>query len=450
MKVFRLFIVLLPFLFYFIAITPLCSAVDATPAGLEKETPNDTQILRPIYVKGEAPYKEPVLRKMDLDRISASAYYETYEGCRLGNYFPAKYFTIAQRVEIYEEPKPIDAHILDAKKIRWLHQNQPWDTKGDFRSQTSTPIFTRSYGTEISMSDPRYKDARLKYTHDYRDIYGNQFPIYLTDQGGPEGRIRNVNYKHERWDQNEVLLEYHNKLPYLGWDCTVNVGYRYSTMNAKNDGSTFSYYENRHTYLSSASISPSARLEYFGQFEYYKSKRPDSNFVYSPEHYISAVEIRMKSNDLKTSYIPRVSYSRDSYFPMYNRLHKTEMQFRVGHDFNKKLSATTTARYVFSIRNEVDNTAPRYNAPNPVNDMAAWVGTENRVQYNIFDRLWLQGGIDYSAGTNMSDFDNVGLLGGLEYYAPGLIRVDVGWRGNHYYNIRDYLSTIYFKFFLFM
>jgi len=241
----------------------------------------------------------------------------------------------------------------------------------------------------------------------------------------------------------------------IDWFSTINFGYRYSTMNGKNDGSTYSYYENRHTYFSYFSLAPSERLEFFGQFEYYKSKRPHTNFLpqtdrYCPDHYFYATEIRMKSKDLKTSCIPRISYSLDKFYPFYNRLHKTEMQFRIGHDFNNRLSATTTEKYVLSVRNEVDNVAPTYARPNPVNDMAAWVGTENRVQYNIYDRFWLQGGVDLSVGTNMCDFDNVGLLGALEYYAPGLMRIDVGWRGNHYYNIDDYLSTIYFKFYLFM
>ena len=82
------------------------------------------------------------------------------------------------------------------------------------------------------------------------------------------------------------------------------------------------------------------------------------------------------------------------------------------------------------------------------NDMAAWVGVENRTQYNVYDKLWLQTGLDYSAGCNMCDFDNIGYVAGLEYYAPGLIRIDVGW--NEYYNVDDFMTSVYFKFYLFM
>lgn len=382
--------------------------------------------------------KQPVLKKIDLSRIGAAGYYETFEGLRL-----AKYFTIAQRVEIYQEPKPIDAYIMDAKKIRYLHNNQPWDTQADFRAQIQ-PIFTRAYGTEVTISDPQDKEGQIKYTNDYRDIYGNQFPIYL------EEPTRNVNYKHERWEQNEVLLMHSKRIPGIDWNYTSNFGYRYSNMNAKNDGSTFAYHETRHTYITNLSIAPNERLELFGQFEYFKSKRPDANYIYSPDHYFYATELRMKSKDLKTSYIPRISYSIDRYYPLYNRFKKYEMQFRIGRDFTKKFNGATTLKYMLSDRNEVDNTAPTYARPNPINDKALWAGVENRVQYNIYDRLWLQGGADYAAGLNMSDFDNYGLLAGVEYYAPGMIRVDVGWRGNHYYNIEDYLSTVYVKFYLFM
>lgn len=382
--------------------------------------------------------KTPILKKIDISRIGAAPYYEEFQGLRL-----AKYFTVAQRVEIYEEPKPIDAYIMDAKKIRYLHAARPWNQASEFRSQIA-PIFTRAYGTEITISDPEDREGQIRYTHDYREIYNNQFPIYF------EEPTRNVNYKHEMWEQNEILLMHSKRIPGIDWNYTSNLGYRYSNMNAKNDGSTFAYHENRHTYIANLSVAPDERFEMFGQFEYFKSKRPDANYIYNPDHYFYAAELRMRSKDMKTSYIPRVSYSIDEYYPFYNRFKKYETQVRVGRDFTKKFNGTTTFRYVLSDRNEVDNTAPSYAAPNPINDMAAWVGTENRAQYNIYDRLWLQGGLDLSAGTNMSDFDNWGLLAGLEYYAPGMIRIDFGWRGNHYYNIEDYLSSVYFKFYLFM
>ena len=35
-------------------------------------------------------------------------------------------------------------------------------------------------------------------------------------------------------------------------------------------------------------------------------------------------------------------------------------------------------------------------------------------------------------------------------YAPGMIRVDFGWNGNYYYNLQDFMSSVYFKFYLFM
>ena len=68
----------------------------------------------------------------------------------------------------------------------------------------------------------------------------------------------------------------------------------------------------------------------------------------------------------------------------------------------------------------------------------------------MYDRLYLQAGLDFAYGLNWSIFDNWAVLGGLEYYAPGIIRVDVGWQGNHYFNLQDYLSSVYFRFYLFM
>jgi len=402
---------------------PVAQGIAITSQGVEKKV-----VLQP----------EPVLKRIDINRIGSAPSYETFEGLRL-----AKYFTIAQRVEIYQEAKPIDAYILDAKKIRWLHRNQPWNNASDYRSQLK-PIFTRAYGTEVTMSDPKNKEGQIRYTLDYRDIYQNQFPIYL------EENTRNVNYKHEQWQQNEILFMHSKKIPGIEWFETVNLGYRYSTMNAKNDGSTFAYYENRHTYFTYFSLAPSERCEWFGQFEYFKSKRPKSSYSYNPDHFFYAAEIRMRSKDLKTSVIPRMSYSIDNYYPFTNQFSKYEMQIRIGHDFTPKLNATITFRDVIAFRDEWDNTAPTYERGNVVNDSAGWVGVESRMQYRFYDKLWFQGGLDLSCGTNMSDFDNTAFLTGLEYYAPGLIRVDFGYRGNYYYNVEDYMSSVYFKFYLFM
>lgn len=420
---------------------PAQSAVSTQPAPLLQES--EFREARTV--------KQPEIKKVDLEKIGAAPYYETFEGLRL-----AKYFTVAQRVEIFEEPKPIDSYIMDAKKIRWLHWNIPWNKTVEFRSQIQ-PIFTRAYGTEIAISRPDDSEVQLKYIHDYREIYHNQFPVYLLNPQWPSRTnipyTINTNYNHEMWEQNEAVLLHSKQIEGIDWHYTANYGYRFSNMNAKNDGSTFAYHENRHTYYVNLSLAPSQRFEMFGQFEYFKSKRPDSSFTYNPDHYLYAGELRMKSKDLRTIYIPRFSYSIDKYYPFYNRYKKYETQFKIGHDFTERIKGSTTFRYHLGIREEVDNSAPSYGydgKTNPINEMAAWVGTENRLQYNVYDRLWLQCGADFSAGTNMSDFDNWGLLGGIEYYAPGMIRLNVGWRGNHYYNIDDYLSTVYFKFYLFM
>ncbi len=391
----------------------------------------------------------PVLKRIDINRIGAAPSYETFEGLRL-----AKYFTIAQRVEIYQEPRPIDAYIMDAKKIRWLHHHESWNTDAEFREQIK-PIFTRAYGTEITMSDPKNKEGQIRYTHDYREIYQNQFPIYQLNPQANNTDIPyavNTNYNHEQWDQNEILFMHAKAIPGIGWFETLNFGYRYSTFNAKNDGITNSYYENRHTYFTYFSLAPSQRCEWFGQLEYFKSHRPKSTFTYNPDHYFTAGELRMKSRDMKTSVIPRMSYSVDYYYPFKNIFRKYEMQVRVGHDFTTKLNTTTTFRAVVDDRDESDNQAPWYvrSGAVPIHDTASWVGVENRLQYNFYDKLWFQGGLDYAAGTNMSNFDNLGMLTGLEYYAPGLIRVDVGYQGNDYYNIEKWLSSVYFKVYFFM
>ncbi len=397
---------------------------DQKAVGEGEEVDFLSDIKQPVVTKL---LEQPVLKKMDIDKIGASPYYETYEGLRL-----LKYFTVAQRVEIYQEPRPVDSYILDAFSMNKLY-GYDWYHDVNYRSQI-TPIFTRAYGTEITMSDPKNKEGQIRYTHDYREIFRNYYPKY-------------PNIKWEHWDQNEVLFMHTKQIEPIAWNYTSNLGYRYSTMEAKGDPNS---YEVRHTYFGSLSLAPSERLEWFGQAEYYKSMHLKTSYDYRPDHFLGRTEIRIKSDDMKTSFIPSFSYSKDYYRPFANTYQKYEIAFRVGRDFTKRFSASSTIKYVMGLRDEPDNTAPAYGAKNPFKDKAYATTWENRFSYNVYDRLYLQAGFDLSNGLNLAAFDNYGLLAGLEYYAPGMIRVDFGWRGNHYYNIDDFLSTLYFKFYLFM
>ena len=393
--------------------------------------------------------EEPVLKKMDINRVGASPYYETYEGLRL-----LKYFTVAQRVEIYQEARPIDSYVLDAFAMRYLYHNTQWNQKADYRTQI-VPVFTRAYGTEITFSDPKNKEAQIRYTHDYRNIYRNYFPKYdYNDNFSPQPIENGI--KEEMWDQNEILFMHSKDIEPAGLLYTSNLGYRYSTMNCKSDPvqatSNYPYYEIRHTYFGSLSLAPNPRLEYFFQGEYYKSMHLKSTYSFRPDHFMGRTELRIKSNDYKTTFVPSFSVSEDLYYPGSNKYEKYEIAYRVGRDWTKKFSTTTTLQYVGSYRDEQDNQAPLYAAGyyNPHKDKAEYVSFENRFQYNVYDRLYVQTGLDMANGLNWSVFDNLGFLGGLEYYAPGIIRVDVGWRGNYYYGLQDFLSAVYFKFYLFM
>lgn len=407
------------------------------------ETPSDKEamgediefvqgIKDPIKTK---PLVEPVLKKMDVNKIGASPYYETYEGLRL-----LKYFTVAQRVEIYQEARPIDSYIMDAHAIPQI-RNNPWNCKSDYRTQI-TPVFTRAYGTEFTMSDPKNKEGQIRYTIDYRDIYRNYYPKY------PEIKV-------ERWDQNEILFMHAKHIEPIGWNYTSNLGYRYSTMNFKmsdpgvpNDKSSD---EVRHTYFASMSLAPNERLEWFGQAEYYKSMHIRAYYDYRPDHFLGRTEVRMRSKDLKTMYVPSFSYSKDFYYPFADTYQKYEIQFRIGRDFTKRFSASSTAKYIMGLRDNPDNKGPTYGIyKNPFKDKAYTISLENRISYNVYDRLYVQGGFDISNGINWSIFDNLAFLGGLEYYAPGMIRANVGWTGNYYYNIQDFLSSVYFKVYFFM
>ena len=372
--------------------------------------------------------KIQILQKSGIDRIGVQAAYDDFTGIRFG-----KYFSVGQRVEIFQEARPIDAYILDAKAIRYLGADGAvlkWDTPAHFRSQIM-PMFTRAYGTEFTMDNPDDPGTQIRFTLDYRDIYKQYYPKY-------------TNLGVASWLQDEIMLINSGKLDGIGWNYNLNAGYRYSTVNETDVGNspTKAGYENRHTYLLNVSLAPTDRFEWFGQFEYFKSKRPRSTFAYSPDHWYFRTELRTKTPDFKTSVIPSFSYSTDFYFPFKNRFEKYEMGLRVGHAFTDKLSATTQLQYVLSLRDEPDNTAPDYGSPHPIKDSAAWAGVENRLSYNVWNDFYLQSGLDIAVGTNMSDFDNVGTFLGVEYYKPGVLRANAGWNTTTYYNIDDMLNTV--------
>ncbi len=159
----------------------------------------------------------------------------------------------------------------------------------------------------------------------------------------------------------------------------------------------------------------------------------------------------MKSSDSKTSIIPALSYSVDYYFPFKNKYEKYELSCRVGHDFDSKLSGTSQLSYVTGIRDEPDNKAPAYDGKMwPYTERVAWAGIENRASYNFWNDFYLQAGLDFVKGMNMPDFDNWATLLGVEYYKPGVLRVNFGWDTNWYYNIEDTLSMVGVKIYILM
>ena len=439
--------------------TPLSPAMEEE-AAIEKEQGKKIEL--PTVEVPEQIYQ---LKKIDPNRIGAETSYETFAGVRV----PEKILRspsigVGQRVEIYQEPKPVDAYMIMFKEMQHTYADVHGYWRGDITYDAANfrnivqEQFTRAYGTEFTLSDPKESSSTIKgqvrYTIDYRDIYREYYPKF-------------EDIKMSRWLQNDVMLITMAKIEPIDWLYTSNVGYRYSTIDVKEINSMFmtqrfgdntSGSEWRQTYYVNQSIAPNPRLELFGQGEYFKSEHDRCNWANEPDHYLIAGELRMKSKDMKTSYTGRFSYSLDIYSPFSNTFEKYEIWARVGRDFNDRFNAYTMLKYAYDHTRSEDNamwvgpTPPNTTNPKPFpfDVTAIALTSENRAQYRIYDRLWFQGGLDLGCGINMSDFDNLGMLTGLEYYAPGIIRVDVGWRGNLFYNIDDTLGTVYFKVYFFM
>ena len=391
------------------------------------------------------PDRVRVLKPAGIERIGSEVAYEDFAGVRF-----AKYLSVAQSVEIFQQAKPIDSYIMDAKHIRILGDGAQWPATPavlewndavDYRSQI-TPEFTRAYRTQFTLDNPEIPGGQIRFVLDYRDVYRQYYPKY--------NNLRWLSYL-----QPELTFISFGKISGIGWYYDMNAGFRYSTIDEKDTNAgtpTHSGYENRYTYFLYGSLAPNARLEFFGKMEFYKSKRPRSTFPYSPNHYYYRGEVRIKSMDLKTSVTPAISYSYDKYFPFKNTYEKYEIELRVGRDFTNRFSTTSLLKYVLGLRTEKDNKAPNYAANffYPFKDSAAWMGVENRASYNVWNDFYLQCGADFAAGLNMSDFDNWGTFLGVEYYKPGILRANFGWNTNVYYNIEDCLNTVGFKIYFFM
>ena len=409
----------------------------------------------------ETPEKVYQLKKIDPNRIGAEASYTTFGGFRPIDYvMKSPALGVGQRVEIYQEPKPLDAYMIMFKEMQHTYSDFQGYWKGNviyedcaFRSIVQ-PLFVRAYGTEFTLSDPKESSSdikgQLKYTIDYRDVYREYYPKY------PDVKV-------ERWVQNDVMVITTAKIQPLEWIYTSNIGFRYSTVNVKEQDYRWDFSsgdEWRNTYYANQAMAFNPRCEIFWQGEYFKSEHDRCTWSNQPDHYFTAGELRLKSKDMKTSYTGRFSYSIDKYSPFSNTFEKYEIWARVGRDFNDRFNAYSMLKYAYDHTRSEDNgvylsPAPLWPTPNPplpgpFDVTAIALMSENRVQYRVYDKLWIQAGADLGVGVNLSNFDNVGWLAGLEYYAPGVIRVDFGCRGNQYYNIDDFLTTIYFKAYFFM
>jgi len=442
-----------------VQVAPAQKAQDTPAQNIKEEISVDQPAEKKLDIPSvETPEEIYQLKKIDPNRIGAESSYTTFGGFRPIEYVMKNpVLGVGQRVEIYQEPKPVDAYIIMFKEMQHTYS----DFQGYWRPAKFEPVafrsivqplFIRAYGTEFTVSDPKESSSnikgQIKYTIDYRDIYKNYYPKF------PDIKI-------ERWLQNDVMFITSAKIEPINWLYISNIGYRYSTMSVKEIDPRWDFSsgdEWRSTYYINQSLAPNPRLEVFMQGEYFKSEHDHSAWANEPDHYLAAGELRLKSKDLKTSYTGRFSYSIDIYSPFSNTYEKYEIWGRVGRDFNDRFNAYAMLKYAYGHTRSVDNAmwlvppgwiggAP---LPAPFDITALALTSENRAQYRVYDKLWIQGGFDLGAGINMSDFDNIGWLGGLEYYAPGIIRVDVGWRGNQYYNIDDFLTTVYFKCYFFM
>lgn len=348
-------------------------------------------------------------------RAGFERYYWEGEGFKVTDWLG-----LAARMEIYEEPNPLDDYILEAKELGRTTKSQ--------RAEMIMPLFTRAFAGRVVLA---YKNwPRLDYTFDTREIL-HEFEI-------------KYGIKDQDWQTHEFALHYtFPRIEPIGI-LTLNPVYKRISLSSKDDVNTA---QDRDEYILNIGWIPIPDLEIFGQVDYYEAKKLNTTWVDKPEQRLYRFELRKNFPQYKLKIVPGYSYSKTEYLPEPDTFTKQEIYLDIGKDFTDRLRGASKLEVILS---ESDWPGGSSLDPNLLSADAEVFNLENKLSYELFKDFDTSVELNYSHGFDFSAFDNIGLLGEVEFFRPGFLRTSLGCEYINYYNLDEDLWLLYFKAHLFM
>ena len=342
---------------------------------------------------------------------------------------------VAARVELAEEPFPLESLILQARQLDKIRFGR-WETREQYRSQIM-PVFTKAGAVDTYITYGHL--PKFTFTYDYREVYHNLQSLWGT--------------KDQDTKTFEFKLEDTRKWYPIGY-ITFVPGYKYQIWDSENarSGGDDSGNFHRDVYFLETLWAPSGTLEFYTKVDAHKDNYHDITWKYSPWHWGVKGEVRKKILPWQMNIIAGYEHSFDKFSPFENFLRKDAGYIDIGKDFTGRLRGSTKWEFVYLESTEDDNTAPLFAAgnPDPYQVDAKALNIKNKLQYEMFKNIFVTGGADYAMGFDFDDFNNFGLYTELEYYNAGYFRCNFGYRYTRYYTLGEELNTIYFRCFLFM
>ena len=388
---------------------------------------------------------------LEQERPGLSRSYQESDGFRLVRMFDwidgidaIDMIGIAGRVELVEEPFPLEALILDAKKIeiiktadyetKGVRKGMHWETRDQYRTQI-LPIYTKSTGIDAYFTYGNL--PKFIFTYDYREIYHQYESLF----GFKDWDIKTFDFR----------IEESRKWYPIGY-VSIIPGYKYQIYDSEDaySGAASSANEHRDWYYLDVLWAPSGTLEFYTKIDGFKTSYSDIDYKYSPWHWGLRGEVRKKYLPWRLSAVAGYAHSYDKYSPFENFLRKEEAYIDIGKDFTGRLKGSSRWEWIYAELTEDDNKAPTYDTFNPYQADAKVLNVKNKLQYEAFKNIFLTGGFDTATGFGFDEFNNFGLYSEIEYYNAGAFRCNFGYKYTYYYNLEDELNTIYFRCFLFM
>jgi hypothetical protein len=316
------------------------------------------------------------------------------------------------RTEIYEEPKPVDGHITQAKQMGL-------NEIGEYK-RAIVPIFTRSWAFRAVADYEPF--PRFTYEFDKRHIlheYETRF-----------------NFKDRNLETHYFALLYSfPEMPYLG-TITLQPGYKRVFQESDDNDGTFADIDEA---ITAISIKPTDNVEYFFQWNG-KEEVHTKSAGYNLTHVYTA-QLRLGFPQWKLFAIPNYEYSVTDFSPGDDEYVKKDIFVDWGMDI--------TDRWRMSSKEQVIISEVSQSLQGNTNATAEVFNTYNKLSYELIPNLDVSVGLDYSKARGLNAFDNYGLRTELEYLKPGILRASVGYKWVDYYIINDELNLLFFKLFLF-